>query len=44
MVVQTERDEITWYECEECGLLFDDAGDASKHEEHCNAEEPSYLQ
>lgn len=44
MVVQTERDELTWYECEECGLLFDDEGDARQHEEHCDAEEPSYLQ
>jgi len=44
MVEETERDDMTWYRCEECGLMFDDAGDASQHEENCDAEEPSYLQ
>lgn len=44
MVVETERDGTTWYECEECGLMFDDGDDASKHEENCDAEDPNYLQ
>ena len=44
MVEETERDDMTWYRCEECGLMFDDSGDASQHEANCDAEEPSYLQ
>ena len=40
----TERDGMTWYQCEECGLLFDDETEASQHEAGCDAEEPSYLQ
>lgn len=44
MVASTERDEMTWYECEECGLLFDNEQDAGQHEENCLAEEPEYLQ
>ncbi|MFB6187889.1 MAG: hypothetical protein ABEI86_13635, partial [Halobacteriaceae archaeon] len=44
MVEQTERDEMTWYRCEECGLMFDDREDAEQHESNCDAEEPSYLQ
>jgi uncharacterized C2H2 Zn-finger protein len=44
MVATTERDEMTWYECEVCGLLFDDRADASQHEATCDDEEPSYLQ
>ncbi|SEV87919.1 DUF7128 family protein [Halobacterium jilantaiense] len=44
MVEETERDDMTWYRCEECGLMFDDAGDAGQHEQNCDAEEPSYLQ
>ncbi|MCU4744400.1 hypothetical protein OB955_24620 [Halobacteria archaeon AArc-m2/3/4] len=44
MVVQTQRDDATWYECEDCGLLFDDQSDAQEHEEHCDAEGPSYIQ
>lgn len=44
MVEQTERDDMIWYRCEECGLMFDDKGDASQHEENCDAEGPSYLQ
>lgn len=44
MVVETERDDGIWYECEVCGLLFDDQGDAAQHEERCDDEEPSYLQ
>lgn len=44
MVSTTERDGTTWYECEACGLLFDDREDAGQHEENCDAEEPSYIQ
>jgi hypothetical protein len=44
MVVQTERDEMTWYKCEACGLMFDDRSDATQHEENCDAEEPTYIQ
>jgi len=44
MVVQTERDEMTWYKCEHCGLMFDDKGDADQHERNCDSEEPSYIQ
>jgi len=44
MVSTTTRDDMTWYECEECGLLFDDEGDARQHEEHCDDEDPSYIQ
>lgn len=44
MVTTTERDDVTWYECEECGLLFDARDDAAQHEENCTAEEPGYLQ
>ena len=44
MVVQTRRDDATWYECEICGLLFDDRADATKHEERCDDEEPTYFQ
>jgi uncharacterized C2H2 Zn-finger protein len=44
MVVQTERDEMTWYKCEHCGLMFDDKRDADQHEQNCNSEEPTYIQ
>ncbi|AGN00252.1 putative C2H2 zinc finger DNA-binding protein [Salinarchaeum sp. Harcht-Bsk1] len=44
MVVQTERDDMTWYECEKCGLLFDDRSDAKQHEGNCDSEDPSYIQ
>lgn len=44
MVTTTTRNEITWYECEFCGLLFDAKADAKKHEENCDAEDPSYIQ
>ncbi|MFB6227408.1 MAG: hypothetical protein ABEH88_02305 [Halobacteriales archaeon] len=44
MVAETERDDMTWYECEECGLMFEDRADAETHEETCDAEEPSYIQ
>lgn len=44
MVATTERDEMTWYECEKCGLLFDDRDDASQHEANCSETDPDYLQ
>lgn len=44
MVATTQRDGTTWFECEHCGLLFDDESDARTHEETCDAEEPSYIQ
>jgi rubredoxin len=44
MVSETERDEMTWYECEACGLLFDTLEDAKQHEANCDAEEPTYIQ
>ncbi|WP_256360026.1 MULTISPECIES: DUF7128 family protein [Haloprofundus] len=44
MVATTERDEMTWYECEMCGFLFENETDAKQHESSCDAEEPSYLQ
>ena len=44
MVVTTERDEMTWFKCETCGLMFDDRDDAKQHEENCDDEDPSYLQ
>ncbi len=44
MVSETEREDGTWYECEMCGLMFDDRGDARQHEANCDAEEPSYIQ
>jgi len=43
MVSTTTRDEMTWYECEACGLLFDSKEDAKQHEQTCDAEEPSYI-
>lgn len=44
MVSVTERDDMTWYRCEECGLLFDVESDAEQHEASCDAEEPPYYQ
>jgi rubredoxin len=44
MVTTTRRDDMTWYECEVCGLLFDAREDAEQHEANCDAEEPSYIQ
>jgi len=44
MVTETQRDGMTWYECEECGMLFDSREDAREHEKSCDAEAPSYIQ
>jgi hypothetical protein len=44
MVAETQRDDMTWYQCEECGLMFDDQEDANQHERNCDAEGPSYIQ
>lgn len=44
MVERTERDGMTWYECEQCGMLFEDENEAKEHERTCDAEEPDYLQ
>jgi hypothetical protein len=46
MVSRTERDDMTWYECDVCGLLFDSRDDAEQHEANCDEEdaEPTYLQ
>lgn len=44
MVAETDRDGATWYECEACGLMFEDREEATQHEEGCDAEEPSYIQ
>jgi hypothetical protein len=44
MVVETERDDGVWYECEECGMLLETNGEAEQHEQRCDAEEPSYVQ
>ena len=44
MVTTTTRDEMTWYECEYCGLLFDVEEDAREHERNCDEEDPSYIQ
>lgn len=44
MVGQKERDDVTWYVCEGCGLMFDDEEDARQHEQRCDHEEPAYIQ
>ena len=44
MVVKTERDDMTWYKCEVCGMMFDDENDAKHHEANCDNEDPSYIQ
>ena len=31
MVSTTTREDMTWYECDECGLLFDSEDDARQH-------------
>ncbi|WP_255473066.1 hypothetical protein [Halorubrum sp. JWXQ-INN 858] len=44
MVTTTRRDDMTWFACEACGLLFDDRADAETHERSCEGDEPDYLQ
>lgn len=44
MVTEIEKDDMVWYECERCGLMFDNESDAREHEKSCDAEEPSYIQ
>lgn len=44
MVTETTRDEMTWYQCDDCGLMFDSQDDAESHEENCDADDPSYFQ
>jgi len=44
MVRETEKDGMTWYRCEQCGMLFDEHEDARQHEDNCDAEDPSYIQ
>ncbi|XVH31309.1 DUF7128 family protein [Haloferacaceae archaeon DSL9] len=44
MVTTTERDDMTWYQCETCGLLFESRMEAEQHEANCDDEDPSYLQ
>ena len=44
MVTTTKRDGVTWYECEDCGMLFDSQEDAKQHEANCDTDSPSYLQ
>lgn len=44
MVTTEQRDDMTWFKCEDCGLLFDTEEEAERHEEGCDSEDPSYLQ
>jgi hypothetical protein len=44
MVEETERDDMLWYQCEACGLMFDSRDDAKQHEQNCDSEDPSYIQ
>lgn len=44
MVSQTERDDMTWYQCDHCGLMFDVEEDARQHEENCEGEGADYIQ
>jgi uncharacterized C2H2 Zn-finger protein len=44
MVATTERDGTTFYECEDCGMLFASETEAGEHEDNCDAEEPGYIQ
>jgi len=45
MVVQTEREDGTWFECESCGLLLDEYDAARTHEANCDEDdEPIYIQ
>ncbi|WP_449271780.1 DUF7128 family protein [Haloferax litoreum] len=44
MVTTTEKDGETWFQCEECEMLFDVRSDAEAHERNCDTDSPSYLQ
>lgn len=44
MVTTTQKDGETWFQCEECGMLFDVRSDAEAHEGNCDTDSPSYLQ
>jgi len=44
MVTATQRDGMTWYACEACGLLFAEREDAETHEASCEGDGPDYLQ
>ncbi len=44
MISTTTRDKRTWFECDQCGLVFDDREAAKQHETNCDAEEPTYIQ
>jgi uncharacterized C2H2 Zn-finger protein len=44
MVGQTERDGVTWYVCEKCGMMFDNRDDAQAHEDNCDTDSPDYVQ
>lgn len=44
MVTATRRDDMTWYACEACGLLFAERDEAETHEESCEGDDPDYLQ
>ena len=43
MVNRVERDDTTWFSCEDCGLMFGYEEDAERHEEGCDGNEPTYL-
>lgn len=44
MVVETEYNEMRWYQCELCGFMLENSDDAQQHEDNCDAEEPDYYQ
>jgi uncharacterized C2H2 Zn-finger protein len=44
MVATTERDGGTFFECEQCGMLFEVESEAEQHEDNCDESDPSYLQ
>jgi len=44
MVSTVDRDGMTWYECDRCGLLFDNESDAEQHEEVCAGDESPYIE
>ena len=44
MVSTVDRDGMTWYECDHCGLLFDNEPDAEQHEGVCAGDESPYIE